>query len=143
MIKITDIREKNIRPNMLEKKEDNFFQLEEQDNDSPSSYHLFLLSELEKAVDSGKIEKYHFNFIRNILEKTAIFLGYGKWEDLIPKKKDGTTEFYKKKILNIYSHSDHAGEEGKGLSNDDKETLGDLVRGIRKNYQNWQWDSDD
>lgn len=127
----------------LEKKEDGLFQLEEQGNDSPFSYHLFLLSELEKAIKHDNIRKYHFNFIRNILEKTATFLGRKKWEDLLPETRDGRTDAYKARLLNAASHSKHAGEEVADLSNEDKKILGYLVRGIRKNYQNWQWDSDD
>lgn len=59
----------------LEKLDDGTFSLVNS-NDSPFSYHLFLLSELEKAFESGNIQKYHFNFLRNILEKTCTFLGY-------------------------------------------------------------------
>ena len=58
----------------LEKLNDGTFLLENS-NDSPFSYHLVLLTELEKAMVSGDIQKYHFNFLRNILEKTSTFLG--------------------------------------------------------------------
>lgn len=53
-------------------------------NDSPFSYHLALLTELNKAILSDDIQKYHYNFLRNILEKTATFLGYGNWGELLP-----------------------------------------------------------
>ncbi|MBS3894690.1 AAA family ATPase, partial [Serratia marcescens] len=70
------------------------FQLVQQPNDSPFSYHLYLKSELENAIESGQLSKYHFNFLRNILEKTSTFLGYKKWGDLLPKTDDGTTNPY-------------------------------------------------
>ncbi|WPM84403.1 AAA family ATPase [Apirhabdus apintestini] len=65
--------------------DDGTFELDQQPNDSPFSYHLYLKSELEKAIESGQLSKYHFNFLRNILEKTSTFLGYKKWGDLCQK----------------------------------------------------------
>lgn len=52
------------------------YQLIKQDYDSPFSYHLYLKNELLEAANSGDIHKYHFNFLRNVLEKTSTFLGY-------------------------------------------------------------------
>ena len=77
---------------------------------SPFSYHLFLLTELNKAINSTQVKKYHLNFLRNILEKTSIFLGYQKWEDLLPKV-DGKPDPIASRIINLGSHSAHAGEE--------------------------------
>lgn len=63
----------------LEKLDDGTYLLLDS-NDSPFSYHLFLLSELEKAIQTGMIKKYHYNFLRQILEKTSTFLGYKNGE---------------------------------------------------------------
>lgn len=52
----------------LEKINDGTYDLQEQTKDSPFSYHLLLLSELEKAIESDDIKKYHYNFLRQILE---------------------------------------------------------------------------
>ncbi|UDQ99457.1 AAA family ATPase [Lentisphaerota bacterium WC36G] len=102
--------------------------------DSPFAYHLYLKSELEKAVDTGEIYKYHFNFVRNILEKTSTFLGFPNWEDLLPKSNDGRPNPYKSRILNISSHSKHSGEEVHDVSDNDKRVLGFLVDHINKIY---------
>ena len=48
----------------LEKQADGTYQLVPHPNDSPFSYHLYLLAELEKAVSTGQVHKYHFNFLR-------------------------------------------------------------------------------
>src|SRR5690606_29735385 len=66
----------------LKKNEDREYDLITQSNDSPFSYHLFLKTEIEKAIETGELKKYHFNFLRNILEKTSTFLGYGTWGEL-------------------------------------------------------------
>ncbi len=103
-------------------------------NDSPFSYHLFLLNELEKAIATGHIYKYHFNFMRNILEKTSTFLGYDAWGDLLSPLK-GDKESYIKRILNLSSHSKHSAEEIVMITDDDKRMLINLVKEISAIYR--------
>lgn len=119
----------------MTKLEDGTYALIPQTNDSPFSYHLFLKSELEKAIANGQISKYHFNFLRNILEKTSTFLGYRKWGDLLPKADDGKTNPYETRIINFSSHSKHAGEEVADLTEEDKRVLAFLVRQISEMYR--------
>lgn len=117
---------------LLEKLNDGTFSIGELKNDSPFSYHLFLLSELEKAIQpSGEIKKFHFNFLRNILEKTSTFLGYHKWEELLPQE---SREAYYKRIINLSSHSKHNGEEISIVEENDKRVLGFLVNEIKRMY---------
>lgn len=115
--------------------EDGSYELNDQPNDSPFSYHLYLKAELEKAIESGQVSKYHFNFLRNILEKTSTFLGYRKWGDLLPKNDDGRANPYEARIINISSHSKHAGEEVAELTEDDKRVLKFLVTEFNKTYK--------
>ena len=89
----------------LEKKEDGTYLLEEQSEDSPFSYHLFLLTELEKAIKTGEVKKYHYNFLRQILEKTSTFLGYSGWKQLLPHDSQ---EAYYNRIINLCSHGKHS-----------------------------------
>lgn len=119
----------------MTKLDDGTYQLDQQPNDSPFSYHLYLKSELEKAIESGQLSKYHFNFLRNILEKTSTFLGYKKWGDLLPKTDDGKINPYEARIINISSHSKHAGEEVADLTEDDKRVLRYLVNEINTMYR--------
>lgn len=116
----------------LEKYDDGTFNLEAQTTDSPFSYHLFLNAELNKAIDAGHIHKYHFNFLRNILEKTSTFLGYKNWEELLPKSSDGSSDAYSKRIVNWGSHSKHAGDEVRDLDEEDKRVLRFLAESINQ-----------
>ena len=120
---------------LLKKNEDGTHGLLNQGSDSPFSYHLYLKGELEKAIESGQLHKYHYNFIRNILEKTSTFLGYNNWGDLLPKTSDGRPNPYETRIINISSHSKHAGEEVTELTDDDKRVLGYLVNQINEMYR--------
>ncbi len=110
------------------------YDLIDQPNDSPFSYHLYLKSELEKAIENGNLSKYHFNFLRNILEKTSTFLGYSKWGDLLPQT-DGETNPYEARIINISSHSKHSGEEVADLTEDDKRVLRYLVGKLNEMFR--------
>ena len=126
-------REKGTKKMRLEKLENGTFSIAEQPNDSPFSYHLFLLSELEQAIlPTGNIQKYHFNFLRNLLEKSSTFLGYNKWEDLLPQE---SREAYYKRIINLSSHSKHNGEEVSIIEESDKRVLNFLVGEIKTMYR--------
>ena len=132
----TDDKKKKSLKKYLEKLDDGTYQLLDS-NDSPFSYHLFLLSELEKAISSKNIQKYHFNFLRQILEKTSTFLGVKKWKDLLtllPQNSDGASEAYYNRIINLGSHGKHSGEETSLITDNDKRVLEFLVRAIKETY---------
>ena len=115
----------------LEKLSDGTSSLVEQFKDSPFSYHLFLLAELEKAIESGDIQKYHFNFLRNLFEKTSTFLGFNNWEELLPQE---SREAYYNRVINLSSHSKHNGEEISIINENDKRVLGFLVGEVKRMY---------
>ena len=121
----------------LEKINDGTYDLQEQTKDSPFSYHLLLLSELEKAIESDDIKKYHYNFLRQILEKTSTFLGVVEWKELLtllPNDSEGVSDAYYNRIINLCSHGKHSGEETSLITENDKKVLGFLVREFKKTY---------
>ncbi|MEM5636520.1 AAA family ATPase [Bacillus toyonensis] len=125
---------KHFKKYRLEKKEEGTYELIDRPNDSPFSYHLFLINEIEKAIESDQIHKYHFNFLRNVLEKTSTFLGYSNWKDLLSPVR-GSRVAYENRILNLSSHSKHSGEEIVELTNDDKNVLRHLISEINEIYK--------
>lgn len=133
--KSTGYKAKHFEQYRLDKKEDGSYALEKQANDSPFSYHLYLKVELEKAIGSGQLSKYHFNYLRNILEKTTIFLGYKRWGDLLPQTDEGAGNPYEARIVNLRSHSKYSGEEVKELTDDEKRVLNRLVKHLDKIYK--------
>lgn len=88
---------------MLDKNEDGTFELKEKKGDSNKSfsYHLFLKQTIEEAIEADNIQKYHFTLLRNLYEKTANFLGYPRWSDLLPDDK----QTYYNRIIQFTSHS--------------------------------------
>jgi len=59
--------------------------------------------------------------MRNLLEKTALFLGYSDYEALIPQDSDKRSEFLK--LLNEYSHGTHPDAESNMLTRQEKSLL--------------------
>lgn len=116
----------------LDKMADGSYLIKEQKTDSPFAYHISLLKELEKAIESDTLRKYHYNFLRNILEKTATFLGYPTWTELLPT--DDRQAYYNR-IINLSSHGKHSGEEVPVLESGDKRVLEFLVRRLKDNLK--------
>ena len=119
---------------VLKNNEDGVYVLEEQENDSPFAYHLYLKAEIEKAIESNQIKKYHFNFLRNVLEKTSTFLGYKSWGDLLPDTPGGDSKPYETRLINISSHSKHSAEESVEPNDNNKRVLRFLIQEISSIY---------
>ena len=116
---------------MLSKYEDGTFKLEEKRGDSNKSfsYHLFLKQTIEEALDSGTVQKYHFTLLRNLYEKTANFLGYPKWSDLLPDDR----QIYYNRIIQFTSHSTLSNEAVTEPTEAEKQTVGFLLKHLIDN----------
>lgn len=68
---------------ILSRNIDNTLNLVGQDDDTPFAYHLLVKGKIQEAIASNGIEKYHFNLLRSLLEKTANFLGKNDFSDCI------------------------------------------------------------
>lgn len=130
-----ELKKGTFKKYFLKKNESGEYEVNTQSNDSPFSYHLFLKNEIEKAIETGQLKKYHYNFFRNVLEKTSTFLGYDNWGELLSRITDGSPKLYETRIINISSHSKHSGDEVAELSDDDKRVLGHLLKKINETYQ--------
>lgn len=113
------------------KNEDKYLIIELENNETPFGYHLMLKDELKRAIENNTIQRYHFNLMRNLLEKTAHFLGYNSWKDLINEEDKDS---YIKRI-NLYSHSNHSALEAKELEQHEKEFLKRIYEKIILEYK--------
>lgn len=122
---------------ILEKYEDGTFELIEKRGDSNKSfsYHLYLKQTIEKAIEENKIEKYHFALLRNLYEKTANFLGYPRWSELLP---DESREAYLSRIVNFTSHSTLSNETVAMPSEPEKQIVKLLLEHLNGHYNFWQ-----
>ena len=115
------------------KNENERFDLEEKKGDTNKSfsYHLFLRNLLEK-VESKDIQKYHFMLLRNLYEKTANFLGYSGWSNLLPN--DDARQSYYTRIINFTSHSTLSNEIIAEPTDAEKKIVKYLLEHLINNY---------
>ncbi|MDF0607058.1 anticodon nuclease [Neisseriaceae bacterium TC5R-5] len=120
---------------MLERFEDGSFTLSEKPGDSNKSfsYHLHLKQAIEHAIAENKVERYHFTLLRNLYEKTASFLGYPKWSELLP----GDKQLYLSRIINFTSHSTLSNETVAEPTQAEKATVKLLLDHLKNNYGFW------
>lgn len=99
------------------------------EGDSPFGYHLRVREELRKAIQDEQVEKFHFALFRNLVEKTATFLGYGRWENILLGLDVAghviTSENIKlyTQLIDLYTHNRHADLEYRELPPQEKNTL--------------------
>ena len=115
---------------ILIKPEDNMYKLQIQENDSTFAYYLYILEELKNAIAMNSIKKYHFNFLRNILEKSATFLGYPQWGEMLKELDDK----YSARLINLASHSSLSTDESAILTDEDKDIIKKIVEHLEDKY---------
>ncbi|MDI1348978.1 anticodon nuclease [Aquabacterium sp.] len=121
---------------MLERFDDGSFALTEKPGDSNKSfsYHLHLLQTIEHAVANGKVERFHFTLLRNLYEKTAGFLGYPRWAELLPDEK----QLYYSRIINFTSHSTLSNEAVSQPTPEEGRTVKLLLDHLKTKHAFWQ-----
>lgn len=121
---------------MLERFEDGSFVLTEKQGDSNKSfsYHLHLKQVIEQAIADNKVERFHFTLLRNLYEKTASFLGYPKWSELLPDDK----QLYLSRIINFTSHNTLSNEAVAEPTQAEKAIVKLLLDHLKSNYGYWR-----
>ncbi len=121
---------------LLERFEDGSFNLNTKYGDSNRSfsYHLHIRQLLEEATANNQVQRYHFTLLRNLYEKTASFLGYKEWSDLLP----GDKKVYLNRIIQFTSHSTLSNETITEPSDPEKQTVRFLLDNLINNYGFWQ-----
>ncbi len=97
----------------------------------PFFYHVAMLEKLHKDIGSGKLNNYHFNILRSIMDTTAIFHGFSSFSDCI---NEVDRPLYGR-FLNILSHSDYHIFESKEMVPDNKKYLKDILENFEDNYK--------
>ena len=124
---------------LLLKNEDGSFDILEKQGDSNKSfsYHLHLKGVIEKAIENQQVERFHFMLLRNLYEKTANFLGYKQWSDILP---EDSRRNYFQRIINFTSHSTLSNETLAEPTPQEQETVKLLLKHLLDNYNFFQID---
>jgi len=92
--------------------------------ETPLLHHVATLGELQRASKSGKISQHHFNSLRSLLEKTAIFFGHQHMSTCFngcPEK-----ELFSR-FLNVRSHAKYSVFEADLLNSTEREMFREIL----------------
>ncbi|MFC5520130.1 AAA family ATPase [Polaromonas jejuensis] len=103
----------------------------EDTGESPFLHHVAALDELRAVAKTGKISQYHFNSLRSLLEKTAIFFGrqhISTCFEGLPKKALYT------RFLNVRSHAKYSVFESDSITSSDKKMFREILNAFLDRY---------
>lgn len=101
-------------------------------------YHLYIKNTLTDAITTNTIQKYHFSLFRNLLEKTATYLGYDSWKDcLVGSLVDNESKDLVATRINNYCHNKHSILDGVQLQQREKNMLKTLFKDFETHF-NWK-----
>ncbi|BBI91423.1 putative anticodon nuclease [Serratia symbiotica str. Tucson] len=121
---------------ILKRFEDGTFEIEDKKGDSNKSfsYHLYIKRLIKQAIEKNEVQRYHFTLLRNLYEKSANFLGYPQWFDLLPENKQS----YSRLVMNFYSHRTLSNEEVAEPTEPEKQTVKLLLEHLKDEYGFWK-----
>jgi len=101
-------------------------------SDTPFFHHVAMLSEINKAAESGALYTYHFNMLRSILEKTATFFGHKDFSACVHGVDD---EILYARALNLLSHGKYALYEPREMMEDTKALFRKILHAFMDRYK--------
>ncbi|MCE8003219.1 AAA family ATPase [Billgrantia ethanolica] len=104
-------------------------------NETPFFHHVALLEQLHKVAESGEIYTYHFNILRNILEKTATFHGFRNFSACIKQDSDDPDGILHARLVNVLSHGNYSLYEPQEMLPENKEYFRKILRDFMNNYR--------
>lgn len=93
-------------------------------DETPFFHHVAILTELKKVSESGRVNTYHFNMLRGILEKTSSFFGYDDFSSCINGFED---ELLFSRALNLLSHGKYSIYQPVEMNEDNKELFNRIL----------------
>ena len=95
---------------------------------TPFLYHLASLVELHEAERHGKLYTHHFNMMRRVMEQTASFFGYARWDECIKPEADDPNQTLYKRVIDLMNHGDYSLYEPREMMPENKEHFGRVLR---------------
>ncbi|MQQ09511.1 AAA family ATPase [Epibacterium sp. SM1979] len=101
-------------------------------DDTPFFNHVAQLAELKQAVATGDIYTYHFNVLRSIMEKTAVFFGQDKFQTCIQGIEN---EALYERAVQLMSHGRYSIYDPRQMGEDNKDLFRDLLTKFLARYE--------
>lgn len=103
--------------------------------DTPFFHHVSLIKELKYVVENGTLYTYHFNILRNILEKTAAFHGFNRFDACIKQADDDPDAVIHTRIINILSHGNYSLFDPIEMQDENREHFKKILNDFMTNYR--------
>jgi hypothetical protein len=116
------------------RKKDNIYELKDS-TDTPFLYHVFVIQEIQKAINEDRLVNYHFTILRNLLEKTANFHGFDGFENLIVINDDDEEKTLYHRYVQIFNHGGYSLFEPTEMTVDNKERFAEIFENFKRNYK--------
>ncbi|WP_313919633.1 AAA family ATPase [Tahibacter sp.] len=110
------------------------FILREQKSDTPSYHHVANLKLLHEAEKGDLLFTHHFNMMRAVLEKTALFHGYGHFSMCLKEGSDTDDAALHQRLLDVLSHGNHSVFEPDVMPEELKRYFAKILRKFRRDY---------
>lgn len=101
-------------------------------DETPFFHHISMLCELHIAMENNKIYTHHFNALRSIMEKTAVFFGYKDFSSCIHGIDD---EVLYARALNLLSHGKYSVYTPTEMGDDNRKLFKKILTSFLERYQ--------
>lgn len=108
----------------------NGYLLVKQDGDTPQFYHVAALADLWRVAQSGQVKTYHFNILRTILEKTALFFGHRHFSTCIKEADDDADGILHQRFVDLLSHGKYSMYEPTEMGDETKDYFLTILKGF-------------
>ena len=111
------------------------------DLSTPFYYNVAMMSEVERAIESGKLYTYHFTILRSVMEKIKEFFGHRDFTFILEGIKykneeldqDELAEFYSR-VMNVLTHQGSIFTPSE-MNDDNKELARTIFNHLVSKYQ--------
>ncbi|MDR3640579.1 MAG: AAA family ATPase [Humidesulfovibrio sp.] len=110
------------------------YAMRRQTGDTPSFHHVAALAELHRVSQGETIHTYHFNMLRVVLEKTALFHGYGHFSACIKKDQDDADGILHQRFVDLLSHGKYALFEPSEMGSETKDYFRKILSKFLESY---------
>ncbi len=103
--------------------------------DSPFFYHVAMIQDLQKAINSNEIFTYHFYYLRTILEKAANFHGFNGFENCVIVDDDDDEKKLFTRMVNNLNHGGYSMFEPREMGEENKKYFKQIFKNFLLNYK--------
>ena len=101
---------------------------------TPFFHHVAILTELQRAAESGALYPYHFNLLRTVMEKTSSFHGFKGFTAFIRQEDDDPDGVVHGRLLNIMNHGDYSHFDPVEMVPENKAYFVRMLADLRERY---------